>query len=229
MILEVSPRKILNIHVAIIFLLLCANAFGIVSKLYLDHDFVYGLVPLFDFNAEKNIPTLFSSIMLIVCSALLYLIAIKNKKMNSSYIPWFGLSFIFLFLSIDEINSIHERFTSPTREAFETSGLLYYAWVIPYGVALIVFIAAYSKFLLNLPKNIMLLFLVSGFTFVSGAIGFELLGGNQAEAFGVNNVLYSFYYTCEELLEMLGVAIFLYTLLVYIVSEFESLRITIGK
>jgi hypothetical protein len=229
MILKASPRKILNIHATVIFLLLFANALGIVSKLYLDHDYVYGIVPLFDFNQENNIPTLFSSIMLIACSALLYLIAINNKTTKSSYIPWLGLSFIFLFLSIDEINSIHERFTATTREDVETSGLLYYAWAQPYGVALIPFIFAYSKFLLNLPKKIMYLFLLSGLTFVSGAIGFDLLGGNQAEAFGTNNLLFSIYYTFEELLEMLGVAIFIYTLLIYIVSEFDSLRMTVTK
>lgn len=228
MFIELYPRKIFRVHIVLILLFLIANVLGIVTKLYLDHDYVFGLIPLFDFNTEKNIPTLFSSIMIIICSALLYLIAMNNKKANSSFIPWLGLSLIFLFLSIDEINSIHERFPSPSRESFETLGFLYYTWVIPYGVALIVFILAYTKFLLGLPKNIMLLFLLSGFTFVTGAVGFEMLGGNQADSVGTNNLLYSVFYTCEEFLEMFGIAIFLYTLLTHIVNQSEFLTIRVA-
>ena len=106
-----------------------------------------------------------------------------------------------MFLSIDEIASIHERFVNPTKETFKTSGLLYYAWIIPYGIGLIGFIIVYSKFLFELPKDTMVLFLVSGFTFIAGAIGFEMLGGRQDELYGNRNILYSFYYTCEESLE----------------------------
>ena len=134
-----------------------------------------------------------------------------------------------MFLSIDEIASIHERFVNPTKETFKTSGLLYYAWIIPYGIGLIGFIIVYSKFLFELPKDTMVLFLVSGFTFIAGAIGFEMLGGRQDELYGNRNILYSFYYTCEESLEMIGIAIFIYTLLSYMVNQFESIKITISN
>jgi len=227
--LNLFPKQILKINLYLIFFLLLANILGIISKYYFDHDFIYGLIPLFDFNTEKNIPTLYSSIALLVASVLLYSIALAHKKMKSSCLMWLGLSLIFLFLSIDEISSIHERFVKPTREAFKTSWLFFYAWVIPYGIALVVFIIAYSKFLFNLPKNTMILFLVSGAIFVSGAIGFELLGGRQDELYGNTNILYSFYYTCEESLEMVGIAIFIYTLLSYMVNQFDSIKITISN
>ena len=55
------------------------------------------------------------------------------------------------------------------------------------------------------------------------------MGGMQEELNGTNNILYSFFYTCEELLEMLGVAIFIYTLLTYIVNQFECMTITVTK
>ena len=229
MVIKLYPREVFIANIFLILFLLCANIIGIVSRLYFDHNYVYGLVPLFDFDTERNIPTLYSSIALIISSALLFLIALSSKKIQSSYISWLGLSLIFLFLSIDEIYSIHESLIVPAREFFEASGFLYYAWVIPYGIALVVFIVMYSKFLFDLPRNIMLLFLASGAIFVSGAIGFEMLGGRQADLFGDNNILYSFYYTCEELFEMLGVAIFIYTLLTYIVNQSKSLTISVTK
>jgi hypothetical protein len=208
---------------------LCANVLGIVSKYYFDHDYVYGLVPLFDFNLEKNIPTLYSSIALVFVSVLLAFIGVTNKKLNSSYMPWFGMAFVFLFLSIDEIHGIHENLTIIVKNTFATSGFLYYSWIIPYSIGLIIFIAFFSRFLLDLPKRTMILFLVSGTVFVSGAIGFELFGGRQNELYGADNVLYCFFYTCEELLEMLGIAIFIYTLIKYIIDQFEYLMITVSS
>lgn len=227
--INLIPKEIFKINMYLILFLLCANIIGVVSKLYFDHDTVYGLVELFNFDSEKNIPTLYSSIALIIASILLLSIAFINKKYKSTYIPWFGLSLIFLFLSIDEISSIHEGLVLPTREALKTTGIFYFAWIIPYGIALVIFIIAYSRFLFKLPKNIMILFLVSGAIFVFGAIGFEMLGGKQVELYGRDNIIYALFYTCEESLEMIGVAIFIYTLLTYIVNEFESIIITIDK
>lgn len=227
--IKLCPKEIFMMNLYLILFLLCANTLGIASTHYFDHGHVYGLVPLFDFDTEKNIPTLYSSIVLVSASILLSFIALTCKKVKSSYIPWFGLSLIFLFLAIDETNGIHERLVTPMRNTFDASGFLYYAWVIPYGVALVFFIIAYSKFLFELPKNIMILFLVSGATFISGAVGFELLGGKQADLYGTDNILYSIITTCEESLEMLGVAIFIYSLLTYIVDQFGSMIITITK
>lgn len=229
MYINLSPKEILKINLYLILFLLFANIMGIISKYYFGHDSVYGLVPLFNFNAEKNIPTFYSSFALLFASILLSLIAFKRKNIKLPYISWFVLALIFLFLSFDEISSIHERLTIPVRETFGTSGFLYYAWIIPYGFALVAFIIAYLKFLFELPKRIMILFLISGAIFVSGAIGFEMLGGRQDALYGENNVLYSVISTCEELLEMLGIAMFIYTLLKYIVNEFGLLRINIDK
>jgi len=225
--ISLSPEDVLRKNVCLIMVLLAANLIGLVLKLFYNHDFVYGLGPMFNFNTEMNVPTLYSSFALICASILLFLIGSLHKKINLSYIPWFGLSFIFLFLSIDETSSIHERLTTPVKETLNTSGLLFYAWVIPYGIGLIVFLLIYSKFLLNLPKQTMILFIVSGSIYIGGAIGFELLGGQQAEKAGANDLLYSFFYTCEELLEMLGIALFIYALLTYLVNKFQVMRINI--
>ncbi|MCH6258321.1 hypothetical protein MLD52_17295 [Puniceicoccaceae bacterium K14] len=71
----------------------------------------------------------------------------------------------------------------------------------------------------------MYLFVSSGLIYVSGAIGFELIAGKYDEQFGEETLMYSFLYTCEELLEMFGVALFIYALLVYIVDHVEQMTI----
>lgn len=128
---------------------------------------------------------------------------------------------------MDEIASIHERWSTPFRIALNTSGFLYHAWVIPYGIILVVFTLIYFRFLMRLTKSIRKLFVVSGTTYVIGALGFELLGGWQNDLFGSNNLTYSILYTCEEFLEMLGIVIFIYALLVYITKQFKTLKVSL--
>lgn len=57
--------------------------------------------------------------------------------------------------------------------------------------------------------------------YVGSAIGIEILGGQQNERYGTYNLVCAFYYTIEELLEMIGTAIFIYALLLYI-KEFSG-------
>ncbi|GAA3535630.1 hypothetical protein GCM10022394_14040 [Zobellella aerophila] len=75
----------------------------------------------------------------------------------------------------------------------------------------------------------MVLFVFSGVVFVSGAIGFEMLAGRYVELHGKGNLIYSFFYTCEEFLEMLGIVIFIYAVLMYMVGEFKSFSITLHE
>ena len=223
--IEISPKQILIILLFIITVLLFANIMTVISRIVFDHDHLYGLVGLFNFNTERNIPTLYSSAALIFSAILLLFISYMNKISHEPYILWGVLSLIFLFLSIDETSSIHEHLTTPTRDLLDTSSFLYYAWVIPYGLFLIGFIVVYFKFLLNLPRDIMVLFLISGALFVLGAIGFEMLGGWLEELHGSSGLVYAICYTCEEFLEMLGIIIFIYSLLTYILSQKKYLEI----
>lgn len=227
--IEIHPKEILIKLLCFIFFLFILNFLTIISRFYFGHDVAYGLVPLFNFGAEKNIPTLYSSLALLTSSLLLMAISLFHKKNGASYYYWLGLSIIFLFLCIDETAMLHEKLIKPVRTSLNTSGLLYFAWVIPYGLALIVLVITYMNFLRQLPKMTMILFLVSGATFISGAIGFELFGGRHLQLYGNNNIVYALFQTCEESLEMLGIAIFIYTLVKYIVDQFGSFQITLNE
>jgi len=231
MIIETHPKDTFIKLLWLIFSLLFLNILGIVSRFYFNHDSVYGLIPLFDFDTEKNVPTFYSSIALLFSSTLLLIIASIHKNNGTSYISWLGLALIFIFLSVDEFTSIHEDLGKSTRDALniKATGIFYFSWYIPYGIATLAFVMTYLKFLITLPKSIMILFIISGSTFVTGAIGFEMLCAEHIEQSGTNNLMYSFLYSCEEFLEMLGIVIFIYTLLSYIVSQFGSLSVTINK
>ena len=227
--IELYPKFILKALLFIFSLLLLANIIGLVFKLNFGNESIYGLIRLFDFDRENNIPTFYSSLILLAASILLSFIASAHKKTNSPYIYWAILSAIFLFLSIDEISSIHEKFTAPVRELLNTSGSLFLAWVVPYGIFSMLIALSYIRFLMNLPKDIMILFVCSGAIYITGAIGFEILGAPYYESHGNQSLIYSFFYTCEESFEMIGIAIFIYAILRYITSQFKFLKITVFK
>ncbi|MBN2768784.1 MAG: hypothetical protein JXQ68_06735 [Campylobacterales bacterium] len=191
----------------------------------MNDSYLCGLVPLFDLDHERNIPTFYSTLVLIAATMLLFFIAYARKSLKSSYTYWFTLALIFLFLSIDEMCSLHEQLGPLLREHFKISGIFYRAWIIPYSIALAVFVIMYARFLLSLPKNIMFLFILAGTIFVVGVIGFEILGGLQKQLIGVDNALYILYFICEELFEMIGIAIFNYALLLYISDHFDLITI----
>lgn len=210
-------------------MLLALNVASHAVKFGCKHNYVFGLVPLFSFDGEANVPTFYSALSLLFSSILLLIISICHKRQTASYIPWLVLSIIFLCLAIDEVGAIHEEFSAVLRSSLDTTGLLFFAWVIPYGIGLIVFVICYLRFLLRLPGKTRTLFIVSGAMFVTGAIGFEMLGGRHLGLHGGRGIGYALLYTGEELLEMIGIATFIYALLAYIVAHFESLSVTVSE
>lgn len=222
--LKSTPQRVLNVLIMLIFALVLGNIYSILNYHYTGN--TKGLFKLLNFDLENNIPTYYSVITLFLCFILLLFITYVRKKAGLSYYLWFVLSLCFLFISFDECIEIHERVAVFLRDKFALTGILYYAWVIPYGILLMVFaLVYYFKFLLKLPRKTQRLFLASGFIYVTGAIGFELLAGVFHNPLNKMNNTTSILYTFEESLEMIGIALFIYALLLYITEE---LKVTIS-
>ena len=184
-------------------------------------------VNLFKLDGEGNIPALYSIFALLLSSALIAIIAFAKKKEDAPYrLHWKALSIIFLFLSLDEAASLHEMTTKPLRSALNASGFLLYTWVILGAVFVLIFVLAYLRFLADLPRKTRNLFLVAGAIFVGGALGMEMIGGYHRSLYIGQRVLlsricnfilnYHMISVVEELLEMLGIVVFIYALMSYI-------------
>ncbi|MGB5965086.1 MAG: hypothetical protein WBF77_02420 [Sulfurimonadaceae bacterium] len=228
-----SLTFILNLLLSFILFLLIMNSIGIGFIYYYDYDYYHvpGLIRMFNLNRENNIPTLYSCFQLMISAILLLVIAViavRTKEKGHVYLYWIGLAMIFFFLSLDEMFGFHERTSMYVRNYFNVTGLLYYAWVIPYGIVGGIFVLLYLRFLKQLPKRTMIMFIVSGTIYIIGAIGFEMFGGQEKELYG-DTFLYHVLYTFEELFEMLGIAIFIYSLLSYIVRDLDSFSVKIVK
>ena len=220
------PARVLSGMLAAISALLVANVAGILS-LHLDPDAVYQkLVPFFDFRAEHNFPTLYSSLAILFCSGLLGVIGFSTRPSDrKASNHWLVLAAVFAFLALDELLAFHEHLIVPVRDLLGTSGLLHWPWMIPYGIATAALGLFYLPWLWRLPRRSQRLFAISGLVYLSGAVGFEMLGAREAELYGTRGAVFGLLYTLEELFEMLGVAIFAYALLAHIDAGLPSITI----
>ena len=189
---------------------------------------------------DESIPAWYSSIMLLFCSVLLAVIAYAKKVAADRYsLHWRALSAIFLFLSVDEGIRIHEKMAPLGRLMLEGAGLsggfVIRAWVVPGAILVLIVALAYSRFIVALPQKTRNLFLLAGLLFVGGAIGMEmlsdfyvnLLGGVVNMSRGQIAVRIAIPYA-EESLEMLGVIVFVYALMLHLSAQAEEVRIRVG-
>ncbi|MDN3493006.1 hypothetical protein [Winogradskyella bathintestinalis] len=225
---KVRKSKVLrNLFIAIVLLSL-GNLFSIYllfTTLGMGDKVTRLLVKFLNVNLEANLPTYFSALVLLGDAILLAVIAYGCRAIGDKFWHWIGLSAMFIFISLDEMIQIHEQLRAPMEALFNTSGLLYFAWFIPYIIIVIIVGIAYFKFLMRLPKVISKLFILAGSIFVFGAVGMEMLGGMHAETHGEKTLNYALMYSFEEFLEMSGAAIFFYALVSYIELKFEKVRL----
>lgn len=225
--ISINPSAIARLLGAVAFLLVLASIGGQFSKFELGHDYLKGLVLLFYVNAEQNIPTYFSVLLMLFAALILVVIAVLNGKQNVPHVSkWAILSFGFLFMAFDEAFQVHERLILPVRALLGECnlGIFYFAWVIP-GIALVLLLGLFFlRFLLHLPTTTRLRFLMAAILYLGGAIGLELVGGRYAELHGVQNWTYSMITTVEESFEMTGLIVFIWALLEYCADNYREVR-----
>lgn len=227
-------EAIVRVLSGITLLLLITSVAGQLIKYVVGYDVALGFVRLFYLDAEANIPTLFSTILLLLASLLLALIAIFKTTCQDTYRRhWVFLSLILLYMAIDEASEIHEMLnklgwwiTGQKR----TGGIFHYGWVM-FGMAMAIAVAlSYLKFFLHLPSHTKIQFVTAAATFLSGALGVEILEGLYASSHGGENTFqYSMFVTIEEGLEMAGVIILINALLAYIRTCQIDVRLRFDK
>ena len=120
------------------------------------------LVRLAWVDGEGNIPAWYSASLFLLGSLLLAAIASGRRQQRGEHVAhWTVLSLIFAFLSLDETASLHELSIAPLRDSFGATGLLYYGWIVPAAVCVVLFVLAYLAFLARLPPRTRRLFVVA--------------------------------------------------------------------
>jgi hypothetical protein len=230
--LSISPmfaRKVALILTLVVLCFVSLSVGGLLASRFMEGSPLQGAVTefhnAFDANREKSFPNLYSAYALLFCAFLLGAISLARKTAGAHYVAhWALLGALFLYLSVDEALVIHEKLISPLRSAFGTDGFLRQAWVIPGAVAIFVFALAYLRFVLDLPARVRPLFVVAGVVYVGGALGMEMVDGYYLSVFG-DTLGQELLTNTEEALEMLGVVVFIYALLMYLGLYVEKIEV----
>lgn len=180
---------------------------GWLSSYVWGHGNLYGLVALFDLDAEKNAPSTFSTLVFLSCSLLCGLHAHTSRAARDAR-AWKGLAFVLCFLALDEFFSFHEALGGPVRNFLQTSGAFYLAWYIPYGIAFGVLALCYLPFFLRLDRKLQKGLALAVTVHVGGAVGLEMITALFVEARYLTSEPVCFALkNAEETLEMLGLVL----------------------
>ena len=220
--ISLKPKRVARIFIIVSLIMILGHIGGRITNHYYGRTFGFYF---FDLNREDSIPTFVASMGLGICSLLLYVVAYlvkRNKFSDFGY--WIGLAILFLYMAVDETVRIHEKLGGPLRGVYDPDALYDMVWLSPYGILAILVGVIYLRFLLRLPRETRLLFIVSGLVYLLGVAGFEYLSGRQDALHGVGNFAYQLFVILEEGLELLGTGIFMYSLLNHIRLQFGQVR-----
>lgn len=233
------PARVTSFLLKIVLTLLVCGCISSFVRTILRYNTVLGFVPLFDLNGEANIPSVYSALAIWFSASLLWYIFMRKKREgNKQAICWRGLSFVFIFLGMDELTQIHEKLKTGQQFLSKFINLpeSYLYWTVFYGVALLVFSIWIFRFYWQLPRATRIRFTIAGITYIAGALGMEIVGGYYERfvlgspydtsvglpALGMGGLI-----LVEEGLEMIGIVLFIRAILLYMREYISPVNITI--
>jgi hypothetical protein len=229
--IRIEPRRFALSLLLVAIVLVIAHVTGAIASHVFHHQQVFGLVDSFDMNVENNVPTFFSAFILVTSAVLLTVITSQSTADRYAG-HWKWLAIIFAFMALDEDAALHELLIEPVRDLLPVSGPLYFAWVIPYGLAVLAIGVLYLRFVWSLTARTRGLFIGAGSLYLAGALGFESIGGWYFSRHGeMEDLRYSLLVATEEFLEMSGIILFIYALLDYLRDRLagDPLRIFMAR
>jgi len=190
----------------------------------------YKIFSLLTVDFGASLPTYFNTLLILIAFIVLAMISIHLKNVKSVLVyNWLLLTLAFLVLSLDENPEVHKFFVQ-TISRYGSAGkrlVINYAWGMPYGAMVVLFMFFLFRFISALPKEIAKGFLVSGIIYVGGAIVIGKYGVKALQIRGFHNIRYTMVASIEESLEMIGLTLFIYFLLKYIRMEFKSFSFSV--
>jgi hypothetical protein len=230
--ISLNPSSIARSLGVCTLILVLASIFTQLATYITTDEYIYKLSLLFYVDAERNIPTFFSSCLLLSSALLFLVITLIERSRATRYVKyWMTLSCGFLLMAIDEVVSLHEQLAIPIRNLLGNIklGIFYYAWVIPGIILVLVLSVFFWKFLAHLSKKMRRDLLTAAAIYLSGCIGFEMIGGYYAEIHGSHNLIYSALSTIEESLEMAGSIVLIRVILVYIKDNYQEVKFVFAR
>ncbi len=182
----------------------------------------------FTLDAERNLASWLESVCMVSAAALLAFHSLLDRERDRRNVfAWTLLSIVFILMSVDELVSFHEVSVKPLRNTLQLTGIFYYSWVliaIPLVASLGLLLV---PFLLRLERSTALRFILAGAVFVGGAVGTELICGYLATNGGVETPAYKFTAAAQEVIENIGMTMFVLALLRHIAIVTPAIRLKV--
>ena len=171
----------------------------------------------FYLDQERNLPTFFAVCLWLLNVALFLLLWNIRRREGRLQVIWLFLACLFCCLAIDEFAGIHEWLTPHVRLALGATGSLYYAWIVPYGLGVLLLAGVMLPVLRRLERRVALWYCAAAVLFVGGAVGMEMLAGLQQQTDArLESHRYFWLTTLEETLEMCGLTVLFYASLLQV-------------
>lgn len=222
--LVLSPKRITAVLSAFALVLLLISVLRNVYQQFTGAELRMGTV--FSFGDQVNVPTWYSSSLMLLCALLLLLIAWERHHNGDRFARhWAFLSLLFAFLSLNEVVYLHRRLFVFFLYVLPLPGKRYIGFLLLVGFTVGLFLA-YRKFLAHLPKRILGSFLVTGALYFTAVIidKFDKRDYWQyMAAFGTERSP-GLLTTADEMLELIGVIILIHAVLSYMSLHIKELR-----
>jgi hypothetical protein len=200
-----SSRALPRILLTIVLSLLAIHVALQYDRFY-THRTPWEIQQLFDLDEEQSVPNWYSSAALGLAALLAAAIAgAARRERSPDAWRWRAMAWIILYMSLDEVAGLHETMNS----------LSTITWTIPFGLLALVVGAWMLPFVWRLPPPTRIGIIVSGFIYVMGAAGIELISSQFFDESNKRQFAYALNTVLEEGMEMLGIVLLIHTLLRY--------------
>lgn len=218
--LRLSPGAFLRGALLTSLLLVTVHVIGLYFRHRIGVNNAFGLFPLFDLNSEKNVPTLFSSILLIGAGALCGFVGWQIAEWRWH---WWPVAGVMVAMGVDETFGLHQRLfyvlrggvSSSTANLADRLNGITWGDLLPWFCLIGVILAAwYWSFARHVGLRLSIIAAASASVYLAGAVGFDAL--TQAERLDDLTPLYiASVITLEEATELVGACLLNYSVLRY--------------
>ncbi|MGH2820982.1 MAG: hypothetical protein ACRDJ5_10055 [Actinomycetota bacterium] len=197
------------------------------------------IVERFFVDSEQSIPTWYQVVMLLGCVSIAAFITLLEKGEGGGFVRhWGALAFILALLSIDEAVSFHELAGEAMTRYIGSLGFVQYTWVV-LGIAVVVaFVVYFRSFFARLDRRDRRSLGAALALYVAGALGMEIVTGLYVAGRGLvpegtTDVILDPFHgivltTLEESLEMGGIIMLVYALLMYVGRHHPSVAVRLS-
>jgi hypothetical protein len=229
LVIRLSPGRIRSVLTTATLVLLAASLAAALAREIAGWE-IEALYRVLVVDFEGNLPTWYSSLLLLACAVFLACVAAaRHHALDQQWRSWAMVGLLFAGMSADEAAGLHELSVHPLRAIVDDNPWLRYPLILPGLIVATLVLGFFARFFRSLPSETRRSIFLGLGAILLGALGIETMGGwFDPELYGPS-VTYVLLSTIEEGLEMTGAIVVLGAVMRHIEHHIGTLRIPGGQ